>query len=331
MKTRYVLFLVIAVIVCSIGRSAAANNGLVVVRGNAPEPRRAVVRAAIETATRSAGWLLPPTPLAKKDTEGVFACSDSKAPASCAAALTGGAANRHLFVVGVQNGQADSGAPQIVITAKLIIAESQTVIVRQRYCEQCADDKLAQASTGLAEQILRDLAVRSGSTVASIKSIPDGAQVTLDGEPIGGTDASYGTYPGKHVVVLRKDGYEPETREFTVDEGKTAEVVITLRPAGTGVPPATRDQAPSRLIPALTIGGGALLLSFSSYALYRSISDDTNYTYRRAKVAAGVSGVIGIGAVGTGLYLLWRGSTTSAPTMSVTPHGGAIVGWSLVY
>jgi len=305
--------------------AAASESGLVLVRGDAAEARRIAVGAAIETATRAAGWALPAKPLAKKETDALLNCADSKTPWICVSATPGAAAIRQVFVVGVQNSQSNNGVPMIVITAKLIIPESQTVIVRQRFCEQCADDRLVDASTELVQQILRDVAVRSGRTVIAIRSNPTRAKITLDATPMGVTDASYGTYPGKHTVVLELDGYATETRELVVEEGKTADLSLTLRPTDPG-PKKTADR-PSRLIPGAALAGGTLLLAFSGYALYQGARDDAKFTYDHATPVAIVSGVLGLGAIGTGLYLLWRGSDSSAPAMTVSARS-ATAGWA---
>jgi hypothetical protein len=327
MTVKRTLVLSVLIVAWSIASSAAtAETGLVLVRGDAVEGRRAAVGAAIETAARAAGWSLPARPVGKKEAEALFACADSKTAWTCFGAAPAAAGVHQLFIVGVQNGQSATGAPMVVITGKVIIAESQTVVVRQRYCQQCADDKLVEASTDLVQQILRDLAVRLGSTVASLKSIPDGAQITLDQERLGATNASYGTYPGKHVVVLEKPGYVTESREFTIEQGKTAEILIPLRPATTP-PPKVETPQPSRLLPGFAIGGGALVLAFSGYAVYRGAYDDAQFSYERATPIAIATGVIGLGAIGTGLYLLWRGPAVSAPAVNVTA-GGAVVGWS---
>lgn len=305
--------------------AAASEDGLVLVRGNVAEARRAVVGAAIETATRAGGWSLPSKPIGKKEADALLACADSKTPWTCVSSSPGAAGVRQLFVIGVQNGQSDNGVPIVVITAKLIVAESQDIIVRQRFCEQCADDKLVEAATDLVQQILRYVAVRSGRTIVAIRSNPVGAKITFDGVPMGATGASYGTYPGKHVVVLEKDGYVTETRELLAEEGKTAELSVALRSTNPG-PPKVRDPSSSRLIPGIALAGGTVFLAFSSYALYRGAHDDVKFTYDHATPAAVVSGIIGLGAIGTGLYLLWRGPDTSAPAMRISSRT-AVAGW----
>ena len=305
--------------------AAAADNGLVLVRGDAAEGRRAAVGAAIETAARAAGWMLPAKPLSKKEADAILTFADTKTPWTCMPASPGAASIRQLFVIGVQNGQSDSGAPLVVISAKLIIPQSQTVMVRQRFCEQCADDRLVEASTELVQQIIRAIAVRSGRTVVVIRSNPTGAEIELDGTRMGATEASYGTYPGKHLVVLRKDGYVTETRELIVEEGKTAELAVELRPTDP-VPTKVPDASPSRVVPGIALASGALLLVFSGYAVYKATADDDKFTFEYAAPVAAVTGIVGLGAIGTGLYLLWRGSDTSAPVVKVSPRT-AVAGW----
>lgn len=310
--------------------ASASDNGLVLVRGDAAEARRIAVGAAIETATRAAGWALPAKPLPKKETDALLNCADSKTPWVCVSATPGASGIRQVFVVGVQNSQSNNGVPMIIITAKLIIPESQTVIVRQRFCEQCADDRLVEASTELVQQILRDVAVRSGRTIVSIRSNPVGAKITLDGTPMGATDAAYGTYPGKHTVVVELDDYATETRELVVEEGKTAELSLTLRSTVPGPKkdpgPKKSVDPPSRLLPGAAIAGGTLLLAISGYALFRDGQDDAKFTYDDATPVAIVSGVLGLAAIGTGVYLLWRGSDSSAPVMTVSARS-ATAGW----
>lgn len=318
------------VLVWSFATSAAAadDNGLVLVRGDAGEGRRAAVGAAIETAARAAGWLLPAKPLGKKAADAILTCADTKTPWTCMPSAPGAAGIRQLFVIGVQDGQSDTGAPLVVINAKLIIPHTQTVVVRQRFCEQCADNRLVEASTELVQQILRSIAVRAGHTTVVIKSNPAGAEIELDGTPMGVTEASYGTYPGKHVVVLRMDGYVPETRELVVEEGKTAELAVELRSVhpATTIPP-VEPRPRSRRLPTVALASGALLLSFSGYAFYRDAHGHDKFTYEHATTAGIVSGILGLGAIGTGVYLLLREPDASAPVVNVG-SSAAVAGWA---
>ena len=66
----------------------------------------------------------------------------------------------------------------------------------------------------------------------SIAVRPEGAAVSLDGEPVGApeSDGLVRVQPGPHVIEARLEGYAPERREVTVDQGESRQVVMTLQP-----------------------------------------------------------------------------------------------------
>src|SRR5215468_12637206 len=199
-----------------------ADDGSVVIGGGAGDRDRSVVGAAVAAIAREAGWALSREPVAAPDVDRLLACSDPVRPWACVPASLGSRGIRRIFVFAVDRRQAASGVPMVVLTAKLIVQAPQGLAVRQRFCEHCADDRLVGASTELARQLLQDLAVRSGRTVLDVASTPPGARITLDGQPIGATDATFNTFPGPHVVVVDKSGYRSETRSVIAEEGKTA-------------------------------------------------------------------------------------------------------------
>jgi hypothetical protein len=161
-----------------------------------------------------------------------------------------------MFVFAVDPGRADDGAPMVVLTARLIVTAPQALVVRQRFCEHCADDRLTEASIDLARQLLQDLAVRRGRTILEVASTPPGARITLDGQPIGATNATFNTFPGSHVVIVDKLGYRAATRSVIAEEGKTAAVAVTLVPARATTPPVRSV----RWVPGALIGSGALAI-----------------------------------------------------------------------
>jgi hypothetical protein len=282
----------------------------------------------MEAAVRAAGWSLPTKPLTRQESEGVLNCRDTNAPWTCVpASLTVGGVDR-LLVVAVENKQADNGARMVVITGRLIATDAPAIVVKQHFCEQCADDKLGEGSTVLAQQLLRDLAVRAGHTMISVHSMPSGAQVMLDGNPVGVTDGSFNTFPGKHVVVIEKPGFEREIHELEVDDGKTAEATWALHAMPDehlGHPPPTR---PSPLVPGIAIGAGASLVAFGVYGIHLGGQDSAHdkYRYTRGTTIGYAAGLVGLGAVGVGIYLLVRGPSHSAPTATVVDRG-AVIGW----
>ena len=313
--------------------AAAAETGLVLVGGGAGERERATVGTAIESVTRSAGWTLPSAPLAREDSAALLACADSKQPWDCVPAPL--RAIHRLFVVGVESRTYD-GAPMVVLTAKAIAASERIVAVGERFCEPGEEGQLGEAAAELANRLLRELAVRSGRTTVAVKSKPTGAQIILDGERIGATDASFRTYPGVHSVILEKPGFLVEARQLTVEEGELAEVSVELRPSEMGdrLPPGAGGRRgdrpaprapgrPSRLRPALVIGGGAALLvtGVVLIALDEIALDEDVHL-------GGVGCAIAGAAIAAGGAYWWmrRTKARSAPAVAATPAGGS-VGW----
>ncbi|MBX3157289.1 MAG: PEGA domain-containing protein [Deltaproteobacteria bacterium] len=236
-----------------------------------------------------------------------------------------GAAGIHrMLVVNVEYRSATTGAPMVVVTAKLIVTDVEDIAVKQHFCEMCAADKLSQGSTDLAQELLREFSVQSGRTIASIKSVPPGAQVFLDGRAVGVTDALFNTSPGEHVVVLEKPGFQREIRQLVLEEGRTAELSVRLRASDDRVRPPWR---PSRVVPGIAIGAGAALLVLGGYGIYVGGDTDDKFEHPRGRPVGVLASVVGAGAIGYGVYRLLRPSRRSGPTAAVQT-GGAVLGWT---
>ncbi len=66
---------------------------------------------------------------------------------------------------------------------------------------------------------------------AEVCSIPEGARVIIDDVPRGFTSAvclEISLAPGKHTVVITKDGYTGYVDAFRVDRGETKEIKVEL-------------------------------------------------------------------------------------------------------
>jgi hypothetical protein len=332
----YVLRVLIVVGISIVGvHSASADtqpvNGVIVIGGNAEERDRAAVTAGITSAARGAGWQLPAKPLTKKETAGLLRCLDPGEPWGCIPGTINAQGIHHALVVAAQKQQAEDGSPVVVLTAKLIVTKPQALVVRQRFCEHCTDDKLTQASTELARQLVQELAVRIGRTVLDVKSNPTGARITLDGVAIGATDATFNTYPGSHVVIIEKPGYLSQTVSIEAQDGKTAEVSVVLQESSSSSPSITKQQPQprtSRLVPLIIIGAGGAAVATAGVLVYLGQQDgpDDKTIHRRATTLGVIGGVAGLAAIGAGFYLLWKGPSASAPTVSAV-NGGALVGW----
>lgn len=308
---------------------AAAKPGLLVVGGGATEHDRSTVGGAIESAVRSEGWLLPPKPATKKEADGLLNCQDAKTPWTCVPATVSAKGIRDVIVVSVDTSQATSGAPLVVITGRLIVTDPPAFAFFQRFCEHCADDKLTAAGTELARELIQDLAVRGGRTVVHFTSNPSTAEIILDGTKLGVTEATYDTYPGKHIAMVQKAGYISDTREFTVETGKTADISFTLQPspAATTTTETTAPPARSRVVPIALVAGGGSLVLLGGIVLYRGQQTDSGrYRYTRATPVGVTTCLIGLGAIGAGVYLFWK-DADSGPRVSVA-RGGIDLSWS---
>jgi hypothetical protein len=307
-------------------RAARADDGAVVIGGGAEDRDRGVVGAAVVATAQNAGWGLSRDPLAAQDVDRLLACSDPVRPWACVPAALAGRGVRRVLVFAVDRGQAASGAPMVVLTAKLIV-QPRGLAVRQRFCEHCADDRLTGASSELARQLLQDVAVRSGRTVLDVASTPAGARITLDGQPIGATDAAFNTFPGPHTVVLEKSGYVPERRSVVAEEGKTCAIAVVLAPIRARGPPPR-----SRTVPAALLAGGALAAIAGGALLElggRGGAHD-KYRYAGATPAGALLGIAGAAAFIAGAYQWWHASAPSAPPLG--QRGAAVVAaWAATF
>ena len=310
-------------------RPAHAEMGLLVVGGGAAEHDRTAVGAAIEGTIRKAGWSLRANLLTKTERDELLACPNSKAPWTCVPASVSAMSVHAMFVVSVDKTQTKSGTSMVIITGKMIATDPPAFAARQQYCEHCAEDRLAQAGTELTQQLLRELATQNGRTLVHITSLPTQATVSIDGIQAGDTDALLHTFPGKHVAIVEKPGFDRETREFVIEEGKTVELSVTLRASPPPpAPSASRISTQSPVLPSVAITAGSALILAGGIAIYRGQQDgvDEKYLYTRATAIGVTTSIIGLGALGLGIYLL-RQNPSSAPSASLT-SGGAVVGWA---
>jgi hypothetical protein len=322
-------FWILAAIAAWLGASAPvrAEDGAVLVRGAIGEPDRQLVGAAFEAVTRGAGWVLPAKALPKREAEALLACVSSSAPWACMPKSLRGL--QRVVVVEVER-RTSEGAPLVALTARALVPSERVLVVGERFCERCASAELGTASTELAYQLLRDLAVRAGRTRVAIKSDPPGAQIILNGDRIGATDAALSTYPGTHLVILEKPGFAVESREVAVAEGQTAELMVRMRPAAPVPRPVPRPPT-SRLVPGVVLGAGAAVLATGVVLL--AVDDDVTTAgaqsarnFDSARYGAGYA-IAGAAVTAAGAYWwIRRTQARRAPTLAVTGVGASI-GW----
>jgi hypothetical protein len=196
-----------------------------------------------------------------------------------------------------------------------------------------------------------------------VESVPDGADVLLDEEKVGQTPIALQVKPGKHTVVVRKQGYLDATRQVSaLDQTIKLKVTLVLDPtAGAAVvpppvaPPLEQPAAPPAAVEAkapvdtsgftgvgwgLTVGGA--LMAGAGVWLVILDGEITCTDGRGRRECPNVYNTKGIGipALGVGAAALGSGITlliidalredapAAAPTVAPTADGGALLQWS---
>jgi len=123
----------------------------------------------------------------------------------------------------------------------------------------------------------------------------DGADVTVDGKPVGSTPLGemVWTTPGRHQIAVQHAGYSPAIEDASVAAGKTAAVTFDLRPIDLRAPGST--------------GSAALIGSGSTPTAPPTSNRKPIYKRTWFWIAAGV--VVAAGA-GTAVVLASRGSSS---------------------
>ena len=62
-----------------------------------------------------------------------------------------------------------------------------------------------------------------------VKTVPAGAEITLDGNVLGKSDGLYDVTSGAHRLTLRLEGYVPEERLIDTKEGEITRVEVRLK------------------------------------------------------------------------------------------------------
>lgn len=319
--TRLAVIATIAVLACSPQRARAEASGASIIAVDGANDReREAVAAAVATAARTAGWSLASKALTKAQANKLVACTRSSEPWRCA----GAAEERpHQFLVVAI--EAKPSTSMLILTGKAISTRPEALVVLQRFCDPCSDERLALASTDLTMQLIKELAARTHPTEIKVASVPTGAVVSIDGKVAGATDGTIPTSPGHHRIHIEKPGYEPADLEVDVENGKTLERAVTLRAL----------PRPSRIRPIALVGGGAVLVGLGTFALLdQQDGPNDKYRHSRATPVGLIVGGAGLVAIGTGAYLWWRGTRSpdhpSAPVVSPTA-GGLVLGWMGAY
>lgn len=327
----------IALLLVAATAHAGTSAGVVLVTGKATAKERAVVASAVRSAARSGGWELVETPLSDAEVASVFACLRAPQIWSCVTPLVATKGIHRVIAVRVEPDKAPDGTAGLSVSEQVLLPGADAVTADKRPCPRCAEETLTRIAFDLTKTLIEEAASGTGQTKIHISSTPVGAWITLDNTNVGLTDHTYATYPGRHTVILQRDGYETETRTVDVAENAETTVAVTLRarggtgPVGPPVPVAPDER--SHLVPGLVIGAGAALVAGGIVLQAAKGAPDVGESQPSRLVSVpGVALIVGgSAAIGVGVYL-WtqvtgRPAPTSTPTVTPT-QGGGIVGWT---
>lgn len=321
-----------------LARPALADDTVFVPAGRAPAHDRDIALAAASRAGAAdpGNGVLAAT-FSAKDAAALTRCVAAPKPWTCIAPVLRGKRAQRVAVITVDA----PAAKQIAVTAQ--VATATALLTDKRYCEPCTDELLAKVAGELTRDLLRDLATRDGRTVLSIQSRPRGAQITLDGKPVGATDTVLSTYPGPHHIALERAGHQPATRDVDAVPDKTTDVIVPLTPipppvVATPPPPPVPsapapapEARPSRVLPwaLIGIGGAAVATGIVMIAIDGPPAADPKVEqpryYTSYQVPGLVTGIAGALTAGVGFYVLRRQHSvvTATPTA-----GGAALSWT---
>jgi hypothetical protein len=168
-----------------------------------------------------------------------------------------------------------------------------------------------------------------------VRSAPSGAQVLLDGQPIGSTPTRAAVQAGRHTLEVRAAGLRPhvQTVDIPADASRQIEIGADLAPRGQNrATPTSRPTEASRaaidrpvLGPALLGAAGAALVAYQIVPIAGDSCeqiDDSGQCSQRSAINRGTAvaiGAIGVAAMAGGLlwYIFGGDSGESSATLAV--------------
>jgi len=317
------IFLTIALGLTLTTRVAHAEAGAVLVYGNAKPHERQVVAAAVTRTVREASWSVVDAPFEPREIDDIIICLALDRPWSCMARIANASGIGRVVIVQVEPEPGGS----IIVIGQVLLASTAVPSTERRFCDPCSDASLDQSARELTSILLDRTIAREGNTAIEVHTIPQGASITIDGNMVGASDRTIMVSAGPHQVQLQRSGYRPYSEQIVIAEGQT----FTLNTTLTASDPASQadDGKPSRLVPGLIGGAGALaLVGGGVYSLTTSPPtsfEQSRYLYSGPGLAIAAAGGA---ALGVGLYLWFHHpKQRSTPTVSYTSHGG-LIGWS---
>ena len=300
---------------------ARAETTAIVVAGD--PSKKATVVDAVSPWLEARGQSIVFEALPPEDLDKLTDCFVGSDEATCAERVVSGVDVDRLVFVMVQLPRGDT-SDVVELTGILHQRGGKVLAVERRTCDACRIDKLAKTAEELIERLWR--AADPSKATIKLTSTPAGADVTIDGQPVGKTPVAYEVTPGAHEIRYELAGHVPKTHKIDVKGGKVEDVDLTL----------DRIGGPRRsLRPWIVIGSGALAVVLGG-VLFALDEDQPplnptgpeKKTYFDSAPYGVVLLTAGAAAVGAGVYLLRKERrSVEGPAIAVT-RGGGLVTWS---
>lgn len=86
----------------------------------------------------------------------------------------------------------------------------------------------SQQTAALPTSTLQASSGEATLSTVTVKSTPDGAEITVDGKYMGSTQSTLRLTPGEHTIIIGKSGFKPWQRTMTVNSSGDITVDATL-------------------------------------------------------------------------------------------------------
>ncbi|MCX4242825.1 PEGA domain-containing protein [Paraliomyxa miuraensis] len=249
-------------------------------------------------------------------TLGKAACPDE----GCMSELAAKAGVTHLVRPSVRLQESD-----YVITLAVVDGiTGQVIHEAQQVCELCGLTEAIEVAGSLAGSLKEHLVAPDAQTgTLSISSSPTGAEVLVDGQPVGVTPLQMALPIGSHQLTLRRGGFESIDSDVSIEAGLTATIELALTPVSAErkpLPPIVRPLSWAAIgVGTAALGSGIALfvLDERPVTFTRCSGDDVdaegNCRFRHKTLAGGViMTVTGVVAITAGALLLVRSNKDRA-------------------
>ena len=169
----------------------------------------------------------------------------------------------YVLSLRVEN-ESPGGAGACLLSAALLDVRTRDLSSRiESRSSSCDAAELSRQSGVLAAKLLNETAVRPRGAV-TVSSVPDGANVLVDGRILGKTPFQQEIFAGQHLVEVQRSRYVPHKETIQVEPTQTAMVNAALQRE----PTAQLARPLWRIVTgSILVGGGLLLAGFGTSAL----------------------------------------------------------------